>query len=738
MSVSMQTVVLMLLAGIAAQIAAFFLNNLDPIPNFPGKNGLFLRMTVLFTLVPLLVAVLTDADEKGVLTVVGQTRVWCWVAVGSVAIALLYDVTSLMWALRKAKLQDRDAIAGAAAVSYAPQLREKLLAEARRQVQARLKYAYGKQDLINLTMRPEQAAVMGSELDEEEIFLVPQPKQQVESWKDGRVFQYAESEKTILETFDSDEIAGQLLILGAPGSGKTTTLLTLAEELLVRAEGSVQIPYIFELSTWQAERQDIASWLIDQLKFEHGIDEAVSRQWILDRQLLPLLDGLDEVDRTLQKECVQKINEFVTGQLGQQVVVCCRARIYDRIVREDKEKLDAMNGALRLQPLELAQVQAYFEGMGRQDILTALQDEQGLGALLQPREDEDGALLSIPLFLQILAVAYQPGKEITTKPALLDAYVSKRLSVEQRKEDRQLAKKKRLKIRWAYESMAQEPDVEETKRYLRWLAKKLNANAIPNVFLIERMQPSWLETVSQKWQYRVAIACIYGFVGALFGYLSIGFPEGILCLLFLYTFGLLSALGEIEIISTFEFHLWRDILKNTWYCYALIGCLLLAQLIGLRNDMVIASTVGATFGTVLSLIMVLPASFRTTEVPNQNIVVAAKNIPLITALSYVAYVLISFHFSEYRDDSFSVNNLMWATPYALLFGFFSGGGVHVVGHYMLRLFLFRQGHIPLNYAKFLRYTTERRLTQQIGGSFRFIHRELLDHFADIYPESTTK
>ncbi|MEO0888494.1 MAG: hypothetical protein AAFY54_21585, partial [Cyanobacteria bacterium J06648_10] len=52
----------------------------------------------------------------------------------------------------------------------------------------------------------------------------------------------------------------------------------------------------------------------------------------------------------------------------------------------------------------------------------------------------------------------------------------------------------------------------------------------------------------------------------------------------------------------------------------------------------------------------------------------------------------------------------------------------VLKHYLLRIFLYRGGHIPFDYVRFLRYTTERRLTQQVGGSFRFIHRELLDHF----------
>ena len=66
---------------------------------------------------------------------------------------------------------------------------------------------------------------------------------------------------------------------------------------------------------------------------------------------------------------------------------------------------------------------------------------------------------------------------------------------------------------------------------------------------------------------------------------------------------------------------------------------------------------------------------------------------------------------------------------ALLFGFFLGGGAPVIKHVTLRFFLYRQGHIPRDYAKFLRYTTERRLTHQVGGTFRFLHRELLEHFA---------
>ncbi|MEL6492537.1 MAG: hypothetical protein AAFQ95_21525 [Cyanobacteria bacterium J06621_3] len=398
------------------------------------------------------------------------------------------------------------------------------------------------------------------------------------------------------------------------------------------------IPYIFELSTWQ----DIANWLMAQLKFEHNIDEAVSRRWIVDGHLLPLLDGLDEVDAARQAECVEKINAFVTGQLGQKVVVCCRAKEYDQIAESDGVRLNALNGALRLQPLEKAQVREYFEKMGRADVLQDLQDEAGLGALLQPREDEEGALLSIPLFLQILAIAYEPGKQITTKAELLDAYIVRRLSEAQRSKDRQLAKKKPVEIKWAYGKTAKEPDVETTTRYLSWLARKLNENSIPNVFLIERMQPKWLDTTAGKWQYRLILGLILGLIG-----------------------GLIEAFKE---------------------------------------------------------------DFKTRNQPNQGIVDSIKNVPIIAVATYPSGLAIAYFLQQAAASGSAslISVAVSAVGWALLFSLNSLTAV--VQHYLLRLFLCRGGHIPYDYVRFLKYTTERRLTQQVGGSFRFIHRELLDHF----------
>ena len=59
------------------------------------------------------------------------------------------------------------------------------------------------------------------------------------------------NQKTI-EFFDREDIQGKLLILGEPGAGKTTELISLAHDLIARAveDDTVPIPIIFELSSW--------------------------------------------------------------------------------------------------------------------------------------------------------------------------------------------------------------------------------------------------------------------------------------------------------------------------------------------------------------------------------------------------------------------------------------------------------------------------------------------------------
>jgi len=66
----------------------------------------------------------------------------------------------------------------------------------------------------------------------------------------------------------------------------------------------------------------------------------------------------------------------------------------------------------------------------------------------------------------------------------------------------------------------------------------------------------------------------------------------------------------------------------------------------------------------------------------------------------------------------------------LVFGLIFGG-LACIKHFALRLILFKNGHIPWNYARFLNYCTERCFLQQVGGRYRFIHKQLQDYFAEM-------
>src|SRR5262249_39680902 len=75
-----------------------------------------------------------------------------------------------------------------------------------------------------------------------------------------RAVQMLPPNTSILQVFD--ELGGELLIVGEPGSGKTITLLELTRSLLDRAERDegLPMPIVFPLAPWAAKRLPLADW----------------------------------------------------------------------------------------------------------------------------------------------------------------------------------------------------------------------------------------------------------------------------------------------------------------------------------------------------------------------------------------------------------------------------------------------------------------------------------------------
>ncbi|MGD1902095.1 MAG: NACHT domain-containing protein [Geitlerinemataceae cyanobacterium] len=167
-------------------------------------------------------------------------------------------------------------------------------------------------------------------------------------------------ETSIAEIFDGKSIRGRLLVLGAPGSGKTTLLLQIAGLLVERAlaDGAAPVPVLLNLSAWKSEFKDIRSWMVAGLKLKYGVKREKAEEWIEERRIVPLLDGLDELMSERQETCVRALNDFLAQDwAGSPLVVCSRREEY-----EVYESNLGLNGSVMLLPLSDGQIEWYLRG----------------------------------------------------------------------------------------------------------------------------------------------------------------------------------------------------------------------------------------------------------------------------------------------------------------------------------------------------------------------------------------
>ena len=203
-------------------------------------------------------------------------------------------------------------------------------------------------------------------------------------------------DKPVGEIFEE---SGQgLLILGAPGSGKTITLLQLAEDLLAEANFPGQpMPVVLNLSSWAQEKQSLADWLEAEIFVQYGVGRNLAKQWLESNSLIYLLDGLDEVAEEARDACITAINQFREDKPGEPgivpMVVCSRMADYEKL----SQRLN-LNTAIQIQPLSDEQVDSYLshEKLELQTVRGLLQDDPPLRELTRS-----------PLLLNVMTLAYK-------------------------------------------------------------------------------------------------------------------------------------------------------------------------------------------------------------------------------------------------------------------------------------------------------------------------------------------
>lgn len=228
---------------------------------------------------------------------------------------------------------------------------------------------------------------------EERSDYVPNPVADVEEFasEDRKEFSVGTS---VAKIFDDIGAGRTLLILGEPGSGKTVTLLKLAESLIKRTENNLSqpLPVLINLSSWSKKRESIDDWLAQELYETYHVSRSLGESWIKNEQLILLLDGLDEVAAKYRGACVRDLNQFIQTHGRTEIVVCSRLRDYEALT----EQL-SLRSALYVQPLTQKQINQYLKSA--EPKLTALQ-----AVLNQSPEIQQFA--SSPLILSIMSLAY--------------------------------------------------------------------------------------------------------------------------------------------------------------------------------------------------------------------------------------------------------------------------------------------------------------------------------------------
>ena len=153
----------------------------------------------------------------------------------------------------------------------------------------------------------------------------------------------------------------QLGIFGPPGSGKTTQALLLMRHLLedARQDGAAPIPELFPLASWAKDRKPLLEWLGEQFQLRHGYPPSTARSLVYHHQVMPVLDGLDEVGAEHRAACVAAINVFWSNHRGGPLVLCSRLAEY----RALEDRL-TVGGAVIVERPEVAEIDGYLAAAG--------------------------------------------------------------------------------------------------------------------------------------------------------------------------------------------------------------------------------------------------------------------------------------------------------------------------------------------------------------------------------------
>ncbi|GGV07192.1 hypothetical protein GCM10010182_27750 [Actinomadura cremea] len=204
-----------------------------------------------------------------------------------------------------------------------------------------------------------------------------------------------------------------LVVLGAPGSGKTVLAIRLLLDLVNPDDPDEPVPVLLPLSSWTPE-PSLHDWMAGRLAEDHPfLDAETAADLLRARKVMPVLDGLDELAPHLRALLVERVDRWTDDE--RPLVLTCRGDEYEETVRESGSPLSRAP-VVEIGHVRAADAAAYLRA-------AAIGGDARWDALFERlAADPDGPLgeaLSTPLMVELLRTAYRVP---ATDPAeLLDA-----------------------------------------------------------------------------------------------------------------------------------------------------------------------------------------------------------------------------------------------------------------------------------------------------------------------------
>jgi len=206
----------------------------------------------------------------------------------------------------------------------------------------------------------------------------------------------------------------RLVLLGGAGAGKTTLATRLVLDWHNFPELSGQVPVPVRVDTWNPGRSGFKDWFCDQLTSCYAQDPAHSSALAASYQVVPVLDGFDELAPDLRRLALEQLTGIGTRPL----VLVSRTEEYRAAVQAYGRPLQAAAGIVLqdLSPTEDA-VAAYLH-QGWDEVLARLRAAPHDQQVVNLNE-----ALSTPMLIRLARESYQQAlrinpQEVNAKNAL--------------------------------------------------------------------------------------------------------------------------------------------------------------------------------------------------------------------------------------------------------------------------------------------------------------------------------